>query len=181
MLCAVDASDADGACGAYAHAATWADILARAGRSWRLAGDFDAAVWCAGLSDEEARTVISVYQNVGQSVLDYKVEKLFRWSGARPSVFVAMADGQGSLFCRFLEAFVVVCIAATAILNAVFVVVIVNHIMEQGSANFFDRSRESSCTDVDFVRVADGGNPCIIIECKVTVRARRALNCDGRS
>ena len=136
---------------------------------------------CAGLADKEACAVVSVYQNIGQTVFYHKVEQFFCWFGVRPSVFVAMGNHQPSLLCRRFEAFVVVCIAATAILNAVDVVVIVNHFVKKSGAYILYWSTQSASTYVDFVSAADSRYPCIIVECEVSVSSRCALNGDGRS
>ena len=84
-------------------------------------------------------------------------------------------------FGASLESFVVVGVSSAAVLNSVFVVVIMNHFVEQGSAYIFDWSCKRSCADVDFVRVANGRNPCVIIEGEMTVSFRGGLNGDGRS
>ena len=130
---------------------------------------------CSGLSGEEACSVVSVYQNVGQLVLNYKVEKLLCRLGMRPAVLVAVSDGQPSLLCRLLEAFVVVGIAATAVLYAARVIVVVNHLVQERRADVFYGSGECACTDVDFVTAANSRYPRIIIECEMTVCTRCAL------
>ena len=94
----------------------------------------------SSLASKKAHAVVSIYQNVGQIVGNHEVDKLFCRLCVRPSILVVVGDAQASCFCRFLEAFVVVGVAATAILNAVHVVVVVNHFMEQGGANLFDGS-----------------------------------------
>ena len=64
--------------------------------------------------------------------------------------------------CR-LEALVVVGVATAAILNAVFVIEVVHHFMQQRCYHFLNGPRKGSCSYVDFVAVADCGNPCIIL------------------
>ena len=74
-----------------------------------------------------------------------------------------MLNYQSSALCFFLEVFVMVRIAAAAILNAHDVIVIVHHFVKQGSADLFDRARKRSCSYVDFVAAANSRNPCIIV------------------
>ena len=97
-----------------------------------------------------------------------------------PAVFLAVRDDQAVSFRRFLESAIVVGAAAAAVLNAVFEVVVMAHLMEEGSADVFDRPRERSRADVDFMRSAEFGNPGVLPEREMTVRARRALNGDCR-
>lgn len=75
---------------------------------------------------------------------------------------------------------VVVGIAAAAILNAVDMVVIVNHFVQKGCGNLFNGSGERSGTDVDLVRAADLGDPSVFPQREVTVGFWRGLNSDGR-
>lgn len=110
----------------------------------------------SGLANEEPCAVVSVYQNVSQTVFYYKVEQLLCRLGVRPAVLVAMSDGQPSLFCRLLEAFVVVGIAAATILYAVDVIVIVNHFVQERRADILNRSCKGACANVDFMTAAYG-------------------------
>ena len=108
----------------------------------------------SGLSGKEAHAVVSVYQNIGQTVFYHKVKQFFGRLCVRPSVFVAMGDNQSARFGGFFESFGVVSVAATAILYAVYVVEIVNHFVKKGCNNVLDGARERSCADVDFVCAA---------------------------
>ena len=94
----------------------------------------------SSFADEEASTVVSVYQNVSEIVFDDKVKKFFRWRSVRPAILFTVCDVQASVFCGLFESLVVICVAATAILNAVNVVVIVNHFVKQSGNYVFDRS-----------------------------------------
>ena len=97
-----------------------------------------------------------------------------------PAVFLAVRDEQAVRFRRFLEAAVVIGAAAAAVLNAVFEVVVMAHLMEEGSADVFDWPRERSRSDVDFMRSAELGDPGVLSKREVTIGARRALNGDRR-
>ena len=72
----------------------------------------------------------------------------------RPSVFVAVVNNQATRFGCCLESLVVVGTTAAAILNAVDVIVVVNHFMQQGSAHKFYISTESTGSDIDFMCTA---------------------------
>ena len=94
----------------------------------------------SGFAGKKTHAVVSVYQNIGQTVFYHKVEQFFRWLCVRPSIFVTVRDVQSSFLCRFLEVFVVVGVATATILHAVDVVVIVNHFMKQSGNDVFDWS-----------------------------------------
>ena len=132
-------------------------------------------------ADSESGLLISVYQNVGQSIIQNKFKKLVTWFGVRPSILVAMGNDQTTLFGGFLESLVVVSVASTAILNAIDVVEIMNHFVEKRCHHIFDWSCERSCTDVDFVCAAQLGNPSVAIQGEVPIRLGGALDGDGRS
>jgi hypothetical protein len=83
---------------------------------------------------------VSVNQNLGESVSQTKFKKLIAWLGVRPSVSVAMGNNQSTRLGCFLEPFVVVSIASTAILNSVYVVEIVNHFVKECCDHVLDRS-----------------------------------------
>ena len=117
----------------------------------------------ASAANSEIGLLVSVYQNIGKLVFENKFKKLVARFGVRPSVFVAMGDYQSARLGSILEAFVVVSVAATAILNAVYVVEIVNHFVKKRCDYILNRSCERSCSYVDFVRSAKLGNPSVTI------------------
>ena len=164
----------------HAHAATGANIFACARYSWRL-GDIRAAAVCAGLAGVKAHAVVAVDKNVRQTILNHEIEQFFGGGGMRPSVFVAVLYGQSVALCGLLEAFVVVGVAATAILNAAFVVVKVNHFVEHCRADIFNRSCQCARADVDFVCAAKSRHPSVFVQREVSVCFWCALNGDGWS
>ena len=135
----------------------------------------------ASAADSEIGLLVSVYQNLGESESQAELKKLVTRRGVRISVFFAMGDYQSARFGGILESSVVVCIAATAILNAVFVVVIMNHFMEQCGGYFLNGSGQGSCTNVDFMGSTNLGNPGVFSQREVSVSLGGGLDGDGRS
>ena len=64
-------------------------------------------------------------------------------------------------------------------LNAVDIVVIVNHLMQQRCYHALDVPAQGSRTDVDFMGTAQFGNPCIFPKGKVAVCLWCGLDGDG--
>ena len=98
-----------------------------------------------------------------------------------PSVFFAVLYVQTVELGGSLEVLVVVGVASATILDSVFIVPIVAHFMQESGAYIKNVSAERSRSDVDFMRAAKLGDPSIIAEGEMTIRARRALDCDSRS
>ena len=117
----------------------------------------------ASAANSEIGLLVSVYQNIGEVVFKNKFKKLVTRLGVRPSVFVAMSYDKSALFGGFSEPSVVVSVTATAILNAVYVVEIVNHFVKKRCDYVLNRSCERSCSNVDFVSTAELGNPSVTI------------------
>jgi hypothetical protein len=108
----------------------------------------------ASTADSEICLLVSVYQNLGESVFKNEFKKFIAWFGVRPSVFVAMGYDKSTLFGGFSEPSVVVGVSSATILNAVYVVKIVNHFVKKGCNYVLDRSCERSRANVDFVSAA---------------------------
>ena len=117
----------------------------------------------ASAANSEIGLLVSVYQNIGKLVFENKFKKLVARFGVRPSVFVAMGYDKSALFGGSSELAVVVSVTATAILNAVYVVEIVNHFVKKRCDYVLNRSCERSCSNVDFVSTAEFGNPSVTI------------------
>ena len=117
----------------------------------------------ASAANSKIGLLVSVYQNIGKLVFENKFKKLVARFGVRPSVFVAMGYDKSALFGGSSEPSVVVSVTATAILNAVYVVEIVNHFVKKCCDYVFDRSCERSGSNIDFVRAAKLGNPSVTI------------------
>lgn len=135
----------------------------------------------SGSGDRDAVTFVPVQQDIGQLVLDDEVQQPFGGLGVGPSVFVAVLDLEVPRFRLGLEEFVVIGAAAAAILHVVVVVEVMHHFVQQRGRDFLDGAAERSGPDVDFVGVADGRGPSVILQGEMTVGAGRALNGDGRA
>ena len=136
---------------------------------------------CSRSRDGDPAILIPIDQNVRQAVFYDEFKEFFRWGSVRPSVFFAVFDIQTVKLGGFLEALVVVGVASAAILDSVFIVPMMAHLMQQRSAHIKNVSAERSRSNVDLMRAAKLGDPCLIAESEMTVRARRALNRDRRS
>ena len=98
-----------------------------------------------------------------------------------PSVFFAVLYVQTVELGGSLEVLVVVSVPSAAILDSVFIVPIMAHLMKESGAHIENIAAERSRSDVDLMRTAKLGDPCVIAESEMTIRARRALYGDCRS
>ena len=84
-------------------------------------------------------------------------------------------------FGKLLELAVVVGVASAAILNAIHIIVIVNHLMKESRNHFLDGSGKCSRSNVDFMSAAQFRNPGVFSQREVSVSLGSGLNCDGGS
>ena len=133
----------------------------------------------ASAGDLETAVLVAVQQNIGQVIVKTELKQFVTGGSVRPSIFVAMLYAQATLFRSSLEPLVVVGVAAAAILNAVDVVVVVNHLMQQRCYHALDVPAQSSCANVDFMGAAQFGNPGIFPEGEVAVCLGGGLDGDG--
>lgn len=136
---------------------------------------------CARACDSVTAELVAVEQDVTQVVVQAELEQLVTGRGVRPSVLVAVFYAQASLFGCGLEPLVVVGVASTAILNAVDVVVVMHHLVEQGGTYVFDGACQSACADVDFMAHAILADPGVVTEREVAVGLGGRLDGDGGS
>ena len=108
----------------------------------------------ASASNSKICCFVSVYQNLGESVSQTEFKKQITRRGVRPSVFFAMRYYQSALFGGSSKLAVVVSVAATAILNAVNVIEIMNHFVKKCCNYVLYGARERSGSDVYFVSAA---------------------------
>ena len=106
----------------------------------------------ASATDSEIGCFVAVYQNLGKSKSQTKFKKFIARFCVRPSVFVTMRYDKSALFGGSSELAVVVSVAATAILNSVYVIEIVNHFVKKCCDYVLYGARERSGSDVYFVR-----------------------------
>ena len=124
---------------------------------------------CACSSNAITEEFVSVYQNVAQVVVQTKLQEAVTGTCDRPTVFVVMIDDQASRLSCVPKLAVMVGITAAAILDALHVIVVVNHFMQQRGGHFFDGARQSAGTDVDFMGRAQFGNPCVFPQREMAV------------
>ena len=99
----------------------------------------------------------------------------------RPSVFLTALYDKASGFGCFLEPFVVVGAAPAAILDALLVVVVVDHLVEQSSGDRFDGTGQSPRPNVDLVGSSQLGNPGIVPKGKMPIGSGGGLDGNGGS
>ena len=160
LFVAVHTLNANFASGSDAHSATGANVFATAGFLQFSSCESSAVSSCA--CNLKTAELVSVYENIGKSVFDHKVQKGLRRFGVRPAVFVTVGNAKTVAFGASLESFVVVGVSSAAVLNSVFIIVIVNHFMEQSGGDLFNRSCDGASADVDFVALAVLGDPGVV-------------------
>ena len=94
----------------------------------------------ASTADSEIGLLVSVYQNLGQSVSQAELKKLVTRRGVCISVFFAMCYYQSARFGGFFESSVMVRITATAILYSHNEIEVMNHFVKKCCDYFFNRS-----------------------------------------
>ena len=132
-------------------------------------------------SDLETAELVPIDQDVGQVILQNLFQKLVARTGDRPTVFLVVIDDQAVSFGGIPELSIVVGVTSTAILNALHIIVVVNHLVQEGGCHFLNGSGESSCADVDFVGATDFRNPGVLSQGEVSVGFWRGLDGDGGS
>ena len=131
-------------------------------------------------SDLEAAELVSIQKDVAQFVLQNHFQEVIARSGDCPTILVVVIDNQTMSQGCISELAVVVGVASAAILNALHIIVVVNHLVQEGGCDLFDGAGERSCSDVDFVSAADLGNPGVLSQREVSVGFWRGLDGDGR-
>ena len=132
-------------------------------------------------SNLEAAELVPIQENVGQVVLQNHFQKLVARTGDRPTILVMVVNDQTMSQGSISELAVVVGVASAAILNALHIIVVVNHLVQESGCHFLNGSGEGSCSDVDLVGAADLGNPGVLSQGEVTIGFWRGLDRDGGS
>ena len=171
---AIQASHIYIAGGSDDHTAARADILAGAGLAGSHCAKSRSAV-SACSRDLETAELIPIEKNVGQVVFQNHFQKLVAGFGDRPAVLFVMVNNQAMGFRCRLELAIVVGVASAAILNAVNVVPVVNHLMQKGGGNLFNGSGQGSRSDVDFMGTAQRGNPGVLTQREMTIGDRKSV------
>ena len=111
----------------------------------------------------------------------YHFQEVIAGCGDRPTIFLVVIHDQAVRLSCIPELAVVVSVAAAAILNAIHMVIVVNHLVQEGGCHFLNGSGEGSCSNVDLVGAADLGNPGVLPQREVSVGFWRGLDGDGGS
>ena len=86
----------------------------------------------ASASDLEAAELVSVQEDVAQFVLQNHFQEVIARSGDCPTILVVVIDNQTMSQGCISELAVMVGVASAAILNALHIIVVVNHLMQEG-------------------------------------------------
>ena len=135
----------------------------------------------SGAGDLEAAELVPVQKNIGQIVVQDKLQQTVRRRSDRPSIFRVMIHDQTMCGSRIPEFAVVIGVASGAILDTVNMVVIVNHFMQKGCGNLFDGTRQGSGSNVDLMCTAQLRYPGIFPQGEMPVGFGGGLDGDGRS
>ena len=92
-----------------------------------------------------------------------------------------MAYYQTVALRNLLEALIVVGIASARVLDAIDMAVVMNHFVQERSADVLDGPCQCSCADVYLVAIPCNGYPSVIPCGEMPVGAGCGLNCDGWS
>lgn len=136
---------------------------------------------CACSCDLIAAVLVAVNQNVAQVIVQTELKQTVAGACDRPAVFGVVLYIQPVFFGTISETSVVVGVAPAAILYAHLMVVVVNHLMEEGCGNFLNRAGQSSSPNVNLMAYSVLGNPSIVTKREMSVGFRGGLDCNGRS
>ena len=151
------------------------------------AGGF-ACAWNVGCaivgscsSNLEACELISVQENISQSILQHKLQEAVRRRGFCPAIFLIMVNQKPMCFSRSLETLVVVGSPSATILYTQDVIVIVYHLMQKGGTHFLNGSCQGSSSQIDFVGGSLRADPGIFFGREMAIGFRGALDGVGWS
>ena len=144
-----------------------ADVFPGTGCFGRCYGRCSAV--SAGSGDTKPAELVSVYQNIAQVIIQAELQQAVTGSSDCPPILVMVFYNQAPGLCAVPKFPIVIGAAPAAILNAAHIIVVVYHLMQQCSANFFNGARQRSRANIDFVGAAQFGNPCIFPEGEMTV------------
>ena len=132
LFVAVHASDVDNLRSSDAHATTGASVFAAAALSGSHTDEGRETVVRAGAGNLKTAELIPIDENVGQVVFQNHFQEVIARSGDCPTILVMMVNDQTMGFGRISKLAVVVGVASAAILNALHIIVVVNHLMQEG-------------------------------------------------
>lgn len=139
--------------------------------------------WAVGAraGDRNSMVFISSDENVCQAVFQNEVQQIIAGSGEGPAIFRVMLDNQSMGFRFSLKPLVVIGSPSGSVLDAMYIAVQVDHLMEQCGADILNGSCQGPSADIDLMGTAIGRNPGILSQGEMAVCSGSALDGDGRS
>lgn len=104
----------------------------------------------AGLfkSGRNSAVLISGNKNIGQASTQNEVQQIITGAGNGPAIFIMMRYSQSVGFRCCFKSFVVIRVVPTGVFNSIFITIQMAHFMKQSSGNIFNRSCQSSGSDI---------------------------------
>ena len=133
---------------------------------------------CAGACDSVATVFVPVDENVAQVVVQAELEQGVTGACECPAIRRMVIHDESASFCTVPETAVVVGSSSGTVLDAQDIIVVVYHFVKQGGGDLFDRTCQSTGTDVDLVESSPFGNPGVIPKGEVSVGLRGGLDGD---
>ena len=124
----------------------------------------------------KATELVAIDENVAQFVLQNELQEFVARASDCPTILVVVIDNQAVGDGCVPELPIVVGVASATILNAIHMIVIVNHLMKESRNHFLNGSGKGSCSDVDFMSASQLRNPSVFSQGKVAISLRGGLN-----
>ena len=122
---------------------------------------------CAGARASVGEELIAVDQNVGQVIVQAELKQGITGACNRPAVLIMVIHQEPMGHGAVPESSVMICPSPTAILDAVDKTMVVHHLMQQGGADVFNGSGQSSCAQIYFMGRTVLTDPGVIAEGEV--------------
>ena len=122
---------------------------------------------CAGACASVGEELIAVDQNVGQVIVQAELKQGVTGTCNYPAVLIMVIHQKPMGHGAVPESPVVIRPSSTAILDAVDKIVVVHHLMQQGSGYLFDRPSQCPCANIDLMGLAILADPGIVPEREV--------------
>lgn len=136
---------------------------------------------CTCSGDPVTAAFVPVDENVGQVIVQTELQETVTGTGDGPTVFIVVFHQKAMGLCAVTESPVVVCPASGTVLDAIYVIVVVHHFVQQCGGDLFDGTGQGSGTNIDFVESSPLRNPGVIPEGEMAVGLRCALDGNRRS
>ena len=131
---------------------------------------------CAGSCDSVGAVFVAVYENVTQIVVQAKLQETVTGTCYGETVLGVVIHNQTMGFCAVSESAVVVSTSTGTVLNAHNIIVVVYHLMQQCSTDFFDGSGKSTGSKIYLMEITFLGNPGIFSKGEMPITFWSALD-----